>query len=136
MTSVIIIGHGGYGTALKRTLNMILGDLKEYRFIDFNEQDDLTVLKTRITDAVMSVGGNDVLFCCDLAGGTPFREASAICTRHPGFFCVVGINIAAYIEVSFHLELSAEALADVAVKTAKSSVISFPALSDQISFPT
>lgn len=126
MTSVVILGHGGYGTAMQRNLAMLIGELEDYRYIDFNEQDDLEILRGKIADALVSVGENDVLFCCDVAGGSPFREAAIICAEHPNFCCVAGVNTSAYTELSFNLEMSAFELADMAMEVAKATMIRFP----------
>ena len=126
MTKVIIIGHGGYGTAMKRNLAMLIGELEDYIYIDFNEQDDLAALQGKIADALSLTEGCEVLFCCDVAGGSPFREAATICAERPGCCCVAGVNTSAYTELSFNLELSASELADMALEVAGSTMLRFP----------
>ncbi len=126
MTKVIILGHGGYGSAMRRNLSMLIGELEDYSYIDFNEQDDLSVLQEKIADALSKAEGQDVLFCCDVAGGSPFREAATVCAEHPNYCCVAGVNTSAYTEISFNLELSASELADMALEVAKSTMIRFP----------
>ena len=44
MTKVIVLGHGGYGTAIKNNLGMLMGELEGFFYIDFNPGDDLNVL--------------------------------------------------------------------------------------------
>ena len=44
MTKVIIVGHAGYGTAMKRNINMLVGETPDFIFVNFNEQDDLELL--------------------------------------------------------------------------------------------
>ena len=50
MTNVVILGHGGYGTATERNMNMLVGAPESFRFIDFDEQDDLNTLKEKIKE--------------------------------------------------------------------------------------
>lgn len=126
MTKVIILGHGGYGSAMRRNLSMLIGELEDYSYIDFNEQDDLSLLQEKIADALSRAEGCDVLFCCDVAGGSPFREAATVCAEHPNYCCVAGVNTSAYTEISFNLELSASELADMALEVAKATMIRFP----------
>ena len=126
MTKVIILGHGGYGSAMRRNLSMLIGELEDYFYIDFNEQDDLAVLKEKIADALSKTDGCDVLFCCDVAGGSPFREAAMVCAEHENYCCVAGVNTSAYTEISFNLEMTASELADMAIEVAKVSMIRFP----------
>lgn len=128
MTSIIILGHGGYGSAVKRNLAMLIGELENYYYIDFNEQDDLDILREKINEVLSGIDKeNEVLFCCDVAGGSPFREAAMICAEHVNYCCVAGVNTAAYTELSFNLELSASELADMAIEVAKVSIMRFPA---------
>lgn len=126
MTKVIILGHGGYGSAMKRNLAMLIGELEDYYYIDFNEQDDLSILQGKIGEALSKAEGCDVLFCCDVAGGSPFREAASICAEHPNYCCVAGVNTSAYTELSFNLELTASELADMAIEVAKATMLRFP----------
>ncbi len=126
MTKVVILGHGGYGTAMKRNIAMLIGELEDYYYIDFNEQDDIPALQEKLRGALEWAGDSGVLFCCDLAGGSPFREAAAICAEHDGYCCVAGVNTSAYTEISFNLELSASELADMACEVARSTILRFP----------
>ena len=126
MTKVIILGHGGYGSAMKRNLAMLIGEMEDYYYIDFNEQDDLSILQGKIGEALSKAEGCDVLFCCDVAGGSPFREAASICAEHPNYCCVAGVNTSAYTELSFNLELTASELADMAIEVAKATMLRFP----------
>lgn len=126
MTKVIILGHGGYGSAMKRNLAMLIGEMEDYYYIDFNEQDDLSILQGKIGEALSKAEGCDVLFCCDVAGGSPFREAASICVEHPNYCCVAGVNTSAYTELSFNLELTASELADMAIEVAKATMLRFP----------
>lgn len=126
MTKVIILGHGGYGSAVKRNLAMLIGEIEDYFYVDFNEQDDLTVLREKISEALSKAEGSNVLFCCDVAGGSPFREAATICAEHPGYCCVAGVNTSAYTELSFNLEMTASELANMALEVAKATMLRFP----------
>ncbi len=128
MTNVIVIGHGGYGTAMKNNLAMLVGELEGFRYIDFNPEDSLDILKGRMDEALAQVDeGADVLFACDVAGGSPFRTAATMCLEHPGWAVVAGINTSAYSEVSFNLELSALELAEMACDVARETILMFPA---------
>lgn len=126
MTKVVILGHGGYGSSVQRNLGMLIGEQEQYAYIDFNETDDLSILQEKLKNVLEQIGEHDVLFCCDLAGGSPFREAAQLCLEHPERFCIAGLNTAAYAEMSFNLELSPKELAELAADTAKQSIMLFP----------
>ena len=126
MTSVIVTGHGGYATAMKRNLGMLVGELEGFYYVDFNEADSLDILRGHLDEVLAQIGDGDVLFACDLAGGSPFRTAALLCTEHPNWAVVAGINTSAYSEMSFNLELSAAELAQLACEVARETILMFP----------
>ena len=93
---------------------------------DFNEEEDRETLLGKIHDVLAQVGENDVLFCCDLVGGTPFNVAAEICAEKSNFCCVGGLNTMAYLSMQYELESSAFELADMACGVAKEAVMRFP----------
>ncbi len=127
MSKVIVMGHGGYGTAMKRNLAMLVGELEGFFFLDFNEEDSLADLQERIDNTLAEIGDEKVLFACDLAGGSPFRTAAVMCAAHPGWAVVAGVNTSAYSELSFNLELSAVELAEMACDVARETILMYPA---------
>lgn len=126
MTDVIVIGHGGYGTAVKNVLGMLMGAPAGMLFVDFNQEDDLNVLTRKIEEALSQCGA-DVLFACDIAGGSPFRQCAMRCLERPGCVAVAGLNVAAIAEMSFQLTLPPGELAELAMEATRSSVMRFPA---------
>lgn len=125
MTKVIIIGHGGYGTAIKNNLNMLIGEIENYFYIDFNAEDNLDSLDQRIMEAIGPSMDIDVLFACDLTGGSPFRQVCLLASEHPNFVVIAGINTAAYAEMAYSLSLAPKALAELAIETAKEAISVF-----------
>ena len=47
MTKVVVLGHGGYGSAMRRNIEMLAGVQEDYYYVDFNEEDDQETLKGR-----------------------------------------------------------------------------------------
>lgn len=125
MTKVIIIGHAGYGSAMKRNINMLVGEVSDFFFIDFNEQDDLEVLRGKIAKALEEAGDCDILFACDLSGGSPFREAALLCAEHENYTVVAGLNTSAYTDMVYSLDLSPAELAEQAAEVARSTIMIF-----------
>ena len=126
MSKVIVLGHGGYATAVKRNLAMLVGEIEGFYYVDFNEEDSLDILKGNIEAALREAGEEEILFACDLAGGSPFRTAAVMCTEHPGWAVVAGVNVSAYSEMSFNLELPAAELAEMACDVARETIMMFP----------
>lgn len=127
MTKVIVMGHGGYGSAMKRSLAMLMGELEGFYFLDFNETDSLDDLNRQIDQLLPELGEEGVLFACDVSGGSPFRTAAERCLQHPDWAVVAGINTSAYSEISFNLELSPRELAEMACEVTRDTVLMFPA---------
>lgn len=127
MTKVMIIGHAGYGTAMKRNINMLVGDVPDFIFVDFNEQDDLEILRGKIAKGLEEAEGCDVLFACDLSGGSPFREAALICAEKPNYAVIAGLNTSAYTDMVYSLDLVPAELAEQAAEVARSTIIIFSA---------
>lgn len=123
MTKVIVVGHAGYGTAMKRNINMLVGETPDFIYVNFNEQDDLEILRSRLNKALKKTRGCDVLFACDLSGGSPFRESALICSEHENYAVVAGLNTSAYTDMVYSLDLSPLELAKQAVEVVNSSVI-------------
>ena len=128
MTKVIVLGHGGYGTAIRRNIAMVVGTFDDdLRFVDFNEEDGLEELQAKIYEAVASCGEDDILFCCDIMGGSPFRLAATMSAGAPGrMITVTGLNLGAFAEIVTSLDLPVGELADLAMDAAKLSVGCFP----------
>lgn len=123
MTLVIILGHGKYASGLKSNLGMLLGELEHFKYVDFLVDDSKEELNEKIDKAVKGHNG-DVLFVCDLAGGTPFREACLRKVEHPNYEVIAGINTAGIAEIAY-LSDSASTLADLAVNASKETTLKF-----------
>ena len=126
MTKVVVLGHGGYGSAMRRNIEMLAGPQEDYFFVDFNEDEDTEILQGKIQAVLEQVGEHDVLFCCDLVGGTPFNVAATLCAEKSNYCCVGGLNTMAYLSMQYELESDAFALADMACGIAKEAVMRFP----------
>ena len=126
MTKVVVLGHGGYGSAMRRNIEMLAGPQEDYYFVDFNEDEDTEILQGKIQAVLEQVGEHDVLFCCDLVGGTPFNVAATLCAEKSNYCCVGGLNTMAYLSMQYELESDAFALADMACGIAKEAVMRFP----------
>lgn len=127
MTKIIIAGHAGYGSAMKRIIGMLVGDVPDFIFVDFNEEDDLELLRKKYTDALKQADGCDVLFACDLSGGSPFREAALICQENNNYAVIAGLNTSAYTDMAFNPDLSPKELAIQAADVSRSTIIIFAA---------
>lgn len=127
MTKVIIIGHGGYGSAMKRNINMLVGETPDFIYVDFDEEDDLEILRGKLGAAMNEAGDCDLLFACDLSGGSPFREAALICSEHENYAVVAGLNTSAYTDMVYSLDLNPLELAQQAAGVARETILVYSA---------
>lgn len=126
MTKVVILGHGGYGSAMRRNIEMLAGVQEDYYYVDFDETDSRELLLEKLQTVLSQIGDQGVLFCCDLVGGTPFNVAAELCAEKGNWCCVGGLNTMAYLSIQYELESDAFTLADMACDAARESVMRFP----------
>ncbi len=122
MTKVIVLGHGGYGTAIKNNLGMLMGELEGFFYIDFNPGDDLNVLDGKIKEIIEGHEDEPILFACDLTGGSPFRQACLLAVEHPNMVVVAGLNTSGFADIAYMLDLSPLELANQAVEASKEAM--------------
>jgi PTS system N-acetylgalactosamine-specific IIA component len=125
MTKVVVLGHGGYGTAIKNNLAMLLGELEGFYYIDFNPEHNVDDLNEEIHKIISDDLDQDVLFACDLTGGSPFRQACLLAVEHPSFVVVAGLNTSGYAEIAYALDLKPMELAEMAMTASKESISVF-----------
>lgn len=122
MTKVIVLGHGGYGTAMKNNLGMLLGELEGFYYIDFNIGDDLNDLDQKIKEVISGHEDDPILFACDLTGGSPFRQACLLAVEHTNMVVVAGINTSGFADIAYALDLSPLELANQAMEASKEAI--------------
>lgn len=122
MTKVIVLGHGGYGTAVKNNLGMLLGELEGFYYIDFNPGDDLNDLDQKIKEVISGHEDDPILFACDLTGGSPFRQACLLAVEHTNMVVVAGINTSGFADIAYALDLSPLELANQAMEASKEAI--------------
>lgn len=99
MVNIVITGHGNFASGIKSMLNMVIGELEMVHFIDFNENISSDDLFKSFSNLIVNSNGN-VIFLCDLAGGTPFNKA-CISMNEQGYLhgVIGGINIPLIIDL-------------------------------------
>ena len=126
MTKVIVTGHGKYGTLIKDNLSMILGEPKDFFYVDFNQGDDIEILNNKLTDTIELCENDEIIFACDLAGGTPFKLAVLLAMKNEKFRVVAGLNTGGYSEIAFMLDKPVYEVVGIAIEATRSSIFRFP----------
>ncbi|OUM89972.1 PTS sugar transporter subunit IIA [Caldibacillus debilis] len=123
---VIISGHGRYATGLQSTLELLAGKNKDLFYVDFTEEDTDETLKNKFMEILEENKDSEVLFVCDIIGGTPFKVAAAISNFSPKMELVAGCNIGGILEsVLMKDQLSLFELAENMVEGSKKSTMVF-----------
>ena len=99
--------------------------MEDFYYIDFNEEDSLDILQGKLDELLAGIE-DELLFVCDLAGGSPFRTAALFVSEHPDWAVVAGVNTSALSELSFNTELTPAELAKLAIDVTKDTVMVFP----------
>lgn len=137
MKSIMIIsGHGTYATALKSTIELIAGSNKDMYFVDFLVTDTDTTLRAKIHTVLQKNMEKQVLFVCDILGGTPFKIAAEIANNNDNMEVVAGVNVGSIIEMMFQKdELSIRDLSDLIIEMSKKSTVKFNKVAIEIVKP-
>ncbi|MGL4337830.1 MAG: PTS sugar transporter subunit IIA [Turicibacter sp.] len=125
-TIFIITGHGNYGTGIKSNLDFIAGDHPDVYAVDFLTDHTELDLITQFQTIIASHPQLNVIFICDLLGGTPFRAAASLSTYNEQYEVVCGCSMGAIIELLFMKDtLAPDVIADLLVEKSKESCLRF-----------
>jgi PTS system N-acetylgalactosamine-specific IIA component len=94
---IVIIGHAHYATGLLSALEMIAGKNADISAIDFEGSEDVSEKYKQFLDMHQNY---NILFVCDLLGGTPFKEASKLAFTKANVEVVIGCNLGSLLEIS------------------------------------
>jgi len=123
---IVVSGHGKYGTAMQSTLELLLGYNGSLYFIDFREEDTDIILREKFLQVLHSAAPKQVLFVCDILGGTPFKVAAELAMNDESVEVVAGVNVGSIIESIYQDdEISICDLAEFIVKVSKNTTLKF-----------
>jgi PTS system N-acetylgalactosamine-specific IIA component len=76
MAGMIVTGHGSFASGITSGLKLLAGELKNYRAVDFTEDDSSETLAKRLKEAVNQLKECEgIVIFADLTGGSPFNES-------------------------------------------------------------
>lgn len=129
---IILTGHGNYATGLKSSVNLIAGVNNDLYAVDFTVEDSDITLKDKIKNILNENADSQVLFVCDIAGGTPFKVAAEIANYNDNFEVTAGCNISSLLEVLFQKDmLTISESAEHIVNISKNSVMKFKKVTNE-----
>lgn len=123
---IIISGHGNFATGIQSTLELLAGKNEDVFYVDFTADDTDVTLKEKFEAIIENNKNSEILFVCDILGGTPFKIAAEISNASKDMELVVGCNASGMLETLLIKDnLSLVELADRMVEASKNSTMRF-----------
>jgi len=99
---LVVTGHGNYATGIESTVKLLAGGLEGVSFIDFTgDMNEVSLSKKFVEDIKAD---DQVVFICDLLGGTPFKEAVKLSmTSDKEISVTCGCNVGSIMEIGLQL---------------------------------
>ena len=101
---IIITGHNNFASGILSSLTMIAGTKDNVYAVDFLNDDNDNSLEEKFNKIIEDNKDKEILFACDLMGGTPFKEASKLAFTSDSYEVVTGINLGGLIDTSMKLD--------------------------------
>ena len=131
MVGIILASHGAFAEGIKESAQMIFGDQEKFEAVVLKPSMGPDEFRANLEEAVKKVDSEQILFLCDLWGGTPFNQSSAIFDGHEENWAIVaGLNLPMVIEAlseRFTSE-SSHKIAQVIINSAKDGIKGKPDL--------
>ncbi len=101
---IIITGHNNFASGILSSLTMIAGVKDNVYAVDFLSSDNDNTLEDKFNKIISDNKDSEILFVCDLMGGTPFKVASKLAFTKDSYEVVTGINLGGLIDTSMKLD--------------------------------
>ena len=101
---IIITGHNHFASGILSSLTMIAGAKDNVFAVDFLSDDNDLSLEGKFNKIISDNKDSEILFVCDLMGGTPFKVTSKLAFTNDSYEVVTGINLGGLIDTSIKLD--------------------------------
>ena len=101
---IIITGHNHFASGILSSLTMIAGAKDNVFAVDFLSNDNDLSLEGKFNKIISDNKDSEILFVCDLMGGTPFKVTSKLAFTNDNYEVVTGINLGGLIDTSMKLD--------------------------------
>jgi PTS system mannose-specific IIA component len=71
MTGLVVVAHAGLAAALINAAEMIVGKIDGAAAVEIKPDDSVENIRLALTEALQSVGSEEVIIMTDMFGGTP-----------------------------------------------------------------
>ena len=98
MIGIVVVSHGHLATELLNAARTIVGEIARIAAVSIGWSDDMAAARKAIEDALVEVGGEDVLVLTDMFGGTPTNVSLPFLSSRVEI--VTGVNLPMLIKAS------------------------------------
>lgn len=128
MIGMILSGHGNFASGLASAMTLIGGKPTNFFAIDFEEGNTTDQLEASMKEAMEALSDCEgIIFCTDLAGGSPFKSACVVSQNMKNIEVLAGVNLPLCIELNLMRQFESDVLllADNMVNTGKEQLLRF-----------
>ena len=94
---IIVTGHGNFASGIESTVKLLVGSIKNVKYVDFTEDMDEENLMEKFEEVIKL--NEHIVFFCDLLGGTPYKQAAILSTKSKKDISVIcGCNVGSLLE--------------------------------------
>ena len=99
MIGIIITGHNHFASGIYSSITMVGGEQQNVVVVDFEDGKSDEQLLEDIEAAITSLNNCDqIVCCCDLMGGSPFKESCIAASSRDNVKVIYGINLGMMLE--------------------------------------
>ena len=101
MNAVVVATHGEYGSAMVRTLKMILGEIEQLQSVTLALEDSIETFQGKLEKALQALDPQEkgALVLVDMLGGTPFNVAVQTAQKRK-IAVITGVNLPMLIKIT------------------------------------
>ena len=122
---IIIVTHVGYGTALLRAAEIVVGSVQDCASIQVETSFEVEETVNRLKEAVDRLNtGKGVLVLTDMFGGTPTNLSLSLLGKRHDVEVLTGVNLPMLLRVFSNRQLPLEELTELALKAGRDGIVS------------
>lgn len=126
MLGIILTGHGKFASGIASGIDVIAGPQVKFKAIDFAKNMTSDELRNLYIETIEEFGTKEgIVFMTDIAGGTPFNQASMISADTDDIGIIAGANTPLIMEGIFQRELSVQEFIKFTLEKGKAGIIDF-----------
>lgn len=129
MAKILLLSHGNLAKEMYETLRLIIGNVDDFSYLSYPEDDDMTEYVNQIAKFLDS--HQEVLVVTDLLGGSPLITLAKTYRDHSENYknrvqIIAGMNLSLLLEAGISNKyMSLDLLAESAINAGKIGIVNF-----------